>query len=79
MTECNGRLEENVYHDISWIISIDYMAVIVDGQTRLCKKGFPYQSVLNDVAIKDNFRFCSAFGSVVTVKSLKIFELDKYR
>lgn len=79
MTECNGRLQENVYHNISWIMGKEYMAVTVDDDIRFIKKGFPYQRILSEsseVIVKDNIRFCSAFDSVVTVKSVKISEME---
>jgi hypothetical protein len=73
-----GYVEENREHDISWIITRDFMAVIVDGEVRHYRKGYDYIRFIKEEAlnIKSPVGVCSCWGSKVSVSKMIISELE---
>ena len=73
-----GRIPVDEFVDISWVIEKRYMEVYVNGELRLKHDSYPYIGLL---MIEPNrkiiapVRIAAAWGSTVTVKSLKVTEL----
>ena len=73
-----GRVPENEYADITWIIDRTEMLIIVNEELRHYEDGYPYmesRAVSQNKAVCEPVRISAALGSTVTVKSLKVTEL----
>lgn len=73
-----GRVPENEYVDITWIIDRTEMLLIVNEELRHYEDSYPYmesRAVSQNKQISEPVRISSALGSTVTVKSLKVMEL----
>jgi len=69
-----GHVPINEFVDVSWILHDEFIAVTVNGEYRLASDSFPYIETLkrSPQIISSRFGIGSAFGSTITVKSLKI-------
>jgi len=74
----SGRIPENEFIDIEWILELEYMALRINGEIRQIGNTYDYiKKFVNDV----DFNFTSVFsvavamGSTVTVASLVVIEL----
>jgi hypothetical protein len=83
-----GRVKTNEWVDITWAIHKDYMEVLVDGELRFSNKEDSFQAFKITTGCSEykgnNYKnllgsvgFGPAWGSVITVKSVQIEELDK--
>lgn len=73
-----GRVPENEYVDVTWIIDRNEMLVLVNGELRHIEDDYPYmtsRAVIQDKKISAPVRISAAWGSTVTLKSLKVEEL----
>ena len=72
-----GLVPPDEFVDISWVLHNDFMALMVNGDLRLFAGNFPYNDILKESpqTISEHVKIGSAFGSTVTIKSLKIKEL----
>ena len=73
-----GRIPENEYVDITWIIDRGEMLVLVNEELRHIEDDYPYmtaRAVSMNRKICEPVRISAALGSTVTVKSLKVTEL----
>jgi len=74
-----GRVPENEYVDITWIIGRNEMLVLVNEEVRHIEGDYPYMAsraaALNN-KICEPVRISAAWGSTVTVKSLQVTELE---
>ena len=74
-----GRVPENEYVDITWIIDRSEMLVLVNEELRHIDNDYPYmesRAVTLNKNISAPVRISAAWNSTVTVKSLKVTELD---
>lgn len=74
-----GRVLENEFVDITWILDKNEMLLLVNEELRQIEDDFPYmtsRAVNLNKKICEPFRISAAWGSTVTVKSLKITELE---
>lgn len=74
-----GRVPENEFMEVTWIIGRSEMLVLVNGELRHLEDDYPYmtaRAVLQNKKIVDSVKISAAWGSTVTLKSLKITELD---
>jgi len=69
-----GHVPINEFADISWILHEEFLAVTVNGELRLAGDGFPYIEMLKNSpqVISSRFGIGSAFGSTISIRSLKI-------
>jgi hypothetical protein len=73
-----GRVPENEYVDVTWILDRTEMLVLVNDELRHVDDDYPYmaaRAVTQNQKICEPFKISGAFGSIVAVKSLKITEL----
>ena len=74
-----GRIPENKYIDIAWIIDRNEMLVLVNEELRHIGDEHPYmtsRAVTQNKKIREPVRISAAHGSTITVKSLKVTELE---
>jgi hypothetical protein len=71
----NGRIPENEFADIEWYIGADIMLVKVNGELRYIGGGDAFFSRVASSAHPEPVRINPAWGSTVTVESLRISEL----
>ncbi|TMV50049.1 hypothetical protein FE783_10820 [Paenibacillus mesophilus] len=70
-----GKVPVNEFVRISWILDVDYMLLLVDGEVRAFSEDEPYMKVLKSglpKAPESLVGICSAWGSAVTVKQLNV-------
>jgi len=73
-----GRVPKNEYVDITWVIEKDTHEIYVNGELRQKGDDYPYIKQLKqepDQKISGPVKISAAWGSIVTVKSLKVTEL----
>lgn len=73
-----GRIPENEYVDITWIIDRSEMLVLVNEELRHIEDDLPYmtsRAVTHGKKVCEPVRISAAHGSTVTVKSLSVTEL----
>lgn len=73
-----GSIPTNEYVDITWVIEKKFMEIYVNGQLRMRGESYPYIGLLMlepNRMVSEPIRVSSAWGSTVTVKSLKVTEL----
>ena len=78
----SGRIPENEYADITWIIGRNEMLILVNEELRYIENDLPYmtaRAVALNKKICEPVRISAAHGSTVTVKSLKVTELEIMR
>jgi hypothetical protein len=74
-----GRVPENEYVDIAWIIDRNETLLIINDELRQYDESYPYmesRAVTQNKKICEPVRISAAWGSMITVKSLKVTELD---
>lgn len=72
-----GYIPPNKYAEITWILTRDFNAVIIDGETRFYKDDFPYMERLKngeELEVEFPVRVTTAFGAEVAVKKLDIWQ-----
>ncbi|MDF2716072.1 MAG: hypothetical protein K0R28_2997, partial [Paenibacillus sp.] len=72
-----GKVPVNEFVRISWILDVDYMLLLVDGEVRAFSEDEPYMKVLTagiSKAPESLVSISSAWGSVVTLKELNVSE-----
>ena len=71
-----GYIKPGVYHDVSWILHRNYIAVVVDGFVRFYSEDFPYMRAIQKECISDTIRLASCYNSIMTVNRLAVSELE---
>lgn len=71
-----GKIPKHEYVDISWIIGLDYMALLVNGEVRLFSENEPYMQLarLGADLPSSLAGIAAAWGSTVTVKKFEVVE-----
>ena len=75
-----GRVPENEYVEVSWIIDKKETLVLVNEELRCLEENYPYmtsRAVTQNIEIREPVKISAAWKSTITVKSMKIIELDK--
>jgi len=69
-----GSIPVNEFVQISWILDLDYMLLLVNGEVRLFRRNEPYMKLKNEGIpfLEMEVGVASAMGSVVTIKELNI-------
>jgi len=73
-----GRIPENEYVDITWVIDKNETLLLVNEELRHIDDDYPYMSaraIISNKKICEPVRISAAWGSTVTIKSLKVTEL----
>lgn len=70
-----GKVPVNEFVHISWMIGVDCMLLLINGEVRLFSEDEPYMRLLKagiSGAPESLFSICPAWGSVVTVKDFNV-------
>ena len=74
-----GKIECNSFINISWVITKEFMTLILNDELRYYNEYLPYITYLlknSDQAVHSSFGVAPAWGSAITVKHLRISELQ---
>jgi len=76
--EDKGKIPQNEYVDITWVIEKEFMEIYVNGELRHKGDNYQYIGLLMrepDQKVCAPIKISAAWGSTVTIKSLKVTEL----
>ena len=72
-----GKIAENQWHDIIWILQKEYMAIVVDGEIRYCGIDSDYHHQWDKASsLRAGAGVGSAWNSTVTVESFAVASLS---